>query len=68
MAKRIYTVADLDAHQPCRVDVDCDEGFFQDAVLTGVYKDGRFDLALADGKTHVTLGPIHNGMTKVFLA
>jgi hypothetical protein len=68
MTKRLYTVTELDAHQPCAVDVDCDEGFFQDAVLTGVYKDGRFDIALADGKTHMTVGPIHNGMTKVFLA
>lgn len=68
MTKRLYTVAELDAHQPCGVHVDCEDGFFKDAVLTGVYTDGRFDLALADGKTHIVCGPIHNGMTKVFLA
>lgn len=68
MTKRLYTVAELDAHQPCRVDVDCEAGYFQDAVLTGVYKDGRFDLALPDGRTHIVCGPIGNGMTKVFLA
>lgn len=68
MTKRLYTVTELDAHQPCAVDVDCDEGFFRDAVLVAVFKDGRFELALADGKTNVVCGPIHDGMTKVFLA
>ena len=65
---RLYTTDELDIHQPCAVDVDCHKGFFRDAVLTAVYRDGRFDIALADGKTEMTVGPISNGMTKVVLA
>lgn len=68
MTKRLYTTADLDVSLGQTVEVDCDEGFFRNAVLVAVFKGGKFELALEDGKTNVTVGPIHNGMTKVFLA